>query len=95
MLDLIPIDDPDFHEKRENYQSEIDKIMLPVKLLAVDGIYPSKENIRNGTYPFTVDVFAVTAGTSNPHVQDIIDWLLSPQGQELIEKTGYVGVGGM
>ena len=41
----------------------------------------------------TVDVFTVTAGTTNPHVQDLIDWLLSPQGQELIEKTGYVGVG--
>ena len=31
-------------------------------------------------------------GSSNPHVQDLIDWILSPQGQELIEKTGYVGV---
>ena len=94
MVDLIPTDVPDSHERRERYQREIDRVMTPVKLLAVDGVYPSKENIRNGTYPFTVDVFAVTAGTTNPHVQDIIDWLLSPQGQELIEKTGYVGVGG-
>ncbi|MCL2589011.1 MAG: substrate-binding domain-containing protein, partial [Oscillospiraceae bacterium] len=90
MLDLIP-DDPDLHERREKYQDEINSIIAPVKLLAVDGIYPSKENIRNGTYPFTVDVFAVTAGTTNPHVRELIAWMLSPQGQELIEKTGYVG----
>jgi phosphate transport system substrate-binding protein len=66
----------------------------PTKLLAIDGIAPSDENIRNGTYPFTVNVYAVTAGTSNQHVQDLIDWMLSPQGQELVEKTGYVGVRG-
>ena len=64
----------------------------PVKLLSVNGITPNVENIRNGTYPFTVDVYAVTGGTTNPHVQKLIDWLLSPQGQELIEKVGYVGL---
>jgi phosphate transport system substrate-binding protein len=65
----------------------------PVKLLAVDGVSPTVENIRNGSYPFTTDVYAVTAGTKNPRVPELIDWLTSPQGQELIEKTGYVGVG--
>jgi phosphate transport system substrate-binding protein len=63
-----------------------------VKLLSVNGIAPTIENIKNGSYPFTQDVFAVTAGMPNPHVYEIIDWLLSPQGQELIEKTGYVGI---
>ena len=64
----------------------------PVKLLSVNGIAPTPENIRNGSYPFTTDIFAVTAGASNPHVRSLIDWLLSPQGQELVEKTGYVGI---
>jgi len=77
------------------YQNELDSLnkIEPVKLLAIDGIAPSEENIRNGTYPFTVEVYAVTAGTKNPHVHELIDWLLSPQGQELIQKTGYVGAG--
>ena len=92
LIDLIPIDAPDARERYERYLQEKQRPMNIMQLLSVDGVYPSKENIRNGTYPFTVDVFAVTAGTTNPHVQDIIDWLLSPQGQELIEKTGYVGV---
>ena len=68
MIDLIPANDPDSHDKREKYQTEIERAMKPVKLLAVDGITPSEENVRNGTYPFTVDVYAVTAGTSNLHV---------------------------
>ena len=81
-LNLLPIDER---------QSAIDELS-PIRLLAVDGIAPTAENIRDGTYPFTVDVFAVTAGTSNPHVPKLIEWLLSPEGQELIERTGYVGV---
>jgi len=77
-------------EVREQYL----ELLKPVKLLAVDGIEPSIENIRNGTYPFTISVYAVTTEKSNPRSKEIIDWMLSPQGQELIEKTGFVGAVG-
>lgn len=63
-----------------------------IKLLAIDGIEPTVENIRNGTYPFTVDVYAVTSGSTNKNTQLLIDWILSAQGQAFIEKIGYVGV---
>jgi phosphate transport system substrate-binding protein len=65
-----------------------------VKFLSVDGVAPTVENIRNKSYPFTVDVFIATAGTKNPHVQELIDWVLSPEGQKLVELAGYVGIGG-
>lgn len=61
-----------------------------IKLLAVDGIAPTAENIRNGTYPFTVDVFMVTAGELKPATRKLMDWMLSKPGQKLIEDTGYV-----
>lgn len=61
-----------------------------VKLLSVDGVEPSAENIRNGTYPFTVDVFIVTTGEPTPSVRKLMDWMLSKQGQKMIEDTGYV-----
>jgi len=77
----------------QNFQKlPIDPDAEPVKLLSINGIAPTAENIRNGSYPFTQDVFVVTAGTENPHVRDLINWLLSQQGQELIEKVGYVGL---
>lgn len=62
-----------------------------VKLLAIDGVEPTVENIKNGTYPFTVDVYAVTANTENENAQKLIDWTLSEEGQVFIEKCGYVG----
>ncbi|MCL1883409.1 MAG: substrate-binding domain-containing protein [Defluviitaleaceae bacterium] len=64
-----------------------------IKILAVDGILPTPENIRNGTYPFTVNVYAVTAGTTNENAHKLIEWILSEQGQEFIELCGVVSIG--
>jgi len=63
-----------------------------IKLLSVDGVPPTKETIRSGEYPITGEFYIVTAGTDNPNVQKLIDWVLSPQGQKLIEKVGYVPI---
>ena len=65
-----------------------------LKLLAVDGIAPSKENIANGTYPLTGYLYAVSwEGNENENVQKLLDWVLSPEGQYIIEQTGYVPIG--
>jgi phosphate transport system substrate-binding protein len=61
-----------------------------IKLINIDGIAPSVENIRSGVYPFTVDVYAVTAGTANANAEKLIQWILSEQGQNFIETCGYV-----
>lgn len=63
-----------------------------IKLLSIDGVAPTKENIRNGTYPLTSEFFAITAGTENPNVAKLIDWIVSSEGQALVEKVGYVPV---
>jgi len=63
-----------------------------IKLLAVDGVEPTPENIRNGSYPLTVDLYAVTAGTTNSNVPKLLDWVVSAEGQKLIEQVGYVGL---
>lgn len=63
-----------------------------IKLLAVDGVEPTKETIRADEYPISSEFYVVTAGTKNPNVKKFIDWIVSPQGQELVEKVGYVPV---
>lgn len=61
-----------------------------VKMVAVNGVEPTQENITNGTYPITGSLYAVTyKGNTNENVQKLIDWILSDEGQEIIEKTGY------
>ncbi len=71
------------------YASQMDNLE-DLRLLSVEGVAPSKENIRNGSYPFTVDVYMVTTDAPSANTQALIDWFLSPQGQKLIEDVGYV-----
>lgn len=63
-----------------------------IKLLEIDGVAPTRENIRSGAYPYTADVFIVTAGTRNPNVGPLLDWFTGPQGRRLVEETGYVAI---
>jgi phosphate transport system substrate-binding protein len=63
-----------------------------IKMIAVDGVAPTVENIKSGAYPIIAPVYAVTyEGNDNPNVQRLLDWILSDEGQYIIEKTGYVG----
>lgn len=61
-----------------------------LKILSVDGVAPTKENIRNGTYPFVTDFYMVSTGEVSENTRKVIDFVLSPAGQEIVEKTGYV-----
>lgn len=63
-----------------------------IKLLKVDGVKPDKETIQNKEYPLAAEFYAVTAGGNNPNIDAFIEWILSPQGQELVEKTGYTPI---
>jgi len=64
-----------------------------VKMLSLNGVYPSAENIRNRTYPIVAQFYAIyRADNDNKNIPILIDWLLSDEGQTLIEKSGYVRI---
>ncbi len=64
-----------------------------VKMLSIDGIYPSLENIENGSYPLVTSVVLITrADETNPYVRKMTDFILSEEGQDIIRRTGYAGV---
>ena len=64
-----------------------------VKMLAVDGTYPDAENIRNGSYPLSGNFYVVyRRDNKNENVVRLVQWLLSDEGQTMIEACGYVGI---
>ena len=64
-----------------------------VKMLQLNGVYPSPENIQNGSYPVIAKFYAIyRADNENENIHKLIDWLLSDEGQQIIEKTGYVRI---
>ncbi|MBQ7982591.1 MAG: substrate-binding domain-containing protein [Clostridia bacterium] len=66
-----------------------------VKMVSLNGVFPSRENIRNGTYPIIAQFYAIyRADNDNPNVPLLIDWILSAEGQQLIEDSGYTAISG-
>lgn len=64
-----------------------------IKMIAIDGVAPTKENIQSGAYPIIAPLYAVTyEGNANENVQNLIEWMLSDEGQYIIEQTGYVAI---
>lgn len=64
-----------------------------VKMLAVDGVEPDITSIANGTYPATEYIYAIyRRGETNPNVTGLIDFMLSPEGQAIVERSGYVPI---
>lgn len=64
-----------------------------VKLLSINGIAPTVENIENGTYPLASSFYAVTRSDADAETLALVEWICGPQGQKLIEETGYTPIG--
>ncbi len=66
-----------------------------VKACAINGVPPDKLTIKDGTYPFVTEVYAVILEGSPPDsaARRLRDWLLTPTGQTIIGQCGYVPVG--
>ena len=65
-----------------------------VRMLSVNGVYPSRDNIRARTYPIIAQFYAIyRADNENENIPRLIEWLLSGEGQALIEACGYTSIG--
>lgn len=61
-----------------------------VKMLSLNGVYPSPENVANESYPLVNSFYAVyRKGDPNPNIPLLIDWILSDEGQRIVEESGY------
>ena len=64
-----------------------------IKMISIDGAAPTSENIRNGSYPILTPIYAVTyKENQNGNVDKLLEWILSDEGQYIINESGYVGI---
>jgi phosphate transport system substrate-binding protein len=63
-----------------------------IRLLAVDGIMPTKQNIAAETYPLCTYYYAVIRKDLPPDhpARKLVQWLLTDEGQKLAQSAGYV-----
>jgi len=74
---------------------DLDRSSIPGnRRLAVGGVLPTVENIKNGSYPYTEDFYIVTVRPLSENARKLRLWFVSGEGQQLIAEVGYVPVKG-
>jgi phosphate transport system substrate-binding protein len=63
-----------------------------VNALSVDGVAPTRENVKNRSYRLVRRFLLVTREIKPGTCQDFVNFILSAQGQSLLESEGLVGV---
>jgi len=63
---------------------------LPIWYNADKIIAPTIDNVKTKTYPVSRDLYLVTNGQPTGLTKDFIDYILSPDGQDIVAAQGYV-----
>ena len=63
-----------------------------VKALKIDGVEASVENIKNGTYKVARPFNIATKAEVSDAAADFIAFIMSAEGQAVIEENGYIAV---
>jgi len=60
--------------------------------MGVDGVLPSNETIKDGTYKYTNEFYAVIRKSepADSPTRKLLEWILSNEGKKIIEEAGYV-----
>ncbi len=71
-----------------------DEVKVVAVGISIDGpfVYPSPETVNSNLYPIARDLYMYTAGEPSNEIKEYLDWILSPQAQEIVNKLGFVPV---
>ncbi len=64
-----------------------------VKALSIDGAEPTVDNIKNGTYQIARPFNIATKEEMSEAAQDFIAFIMSEEGQKVVEENGYISQG--
>lgn len=76
------------------YYAEEMKMARGLKLLAIEGVAPTPETIRDGSYPLLNPYYAVIPADAAEDAPNrvLYNWLLGREGQRLAAREGYVSI---
>lgn len=63
-----------------------------VKALKIDGAEATVDNIKSGTYKISRPFNIATKDGLSEAAQDFVDFILSKEGQQVVEESGYITV---
>jgi len=63
-----------------------------VKAVKIDGAEATTDNVANGTYKVARPFNIVTKDGLSEVAQDFVDYIMSAEGQDIIEQNGYIKI---
>lgn len=63
-----------------------------VKSLKIDGVEATADNVKNGSYTIARPFNIITTDTLTPAAQDFVTFIMSQEGQKIVEDNGYIAV---
>ena len=60
-----------------------------IYICKIDNVEPTAENVLNDSYPVTRYLYLYTPNTPAGHIRLFIEWVMGPQGQQIVKKAGF------
>ncbi|UAL07571.1 MAG: phosphate ABC transporter substrate-binding protein [Candidatus Methanogranum gryphiswaldense] len=70
----------------------IDTTNTDIIVSDLDGVEATEDNVLNGTYGIQRNLVVATMGEPEGAVADLIDWLLSDEGQAYVASEGFIPI---
>ena len=63
-----------------------------IKTLAVNGIYPDNETIKNREYPYASEFYAIIRADlpQSSMAYNVYEWIQTEEGKQVISESGYI-----
>ncbi len=64
-----------------------------VRIISIDGVSPTDiAAVKSGKYPISRSLFLGAKKTTSPVAKQFIEFALSPQGQQIVQKLGFISI---
>ncbi len=63
-----------------------------VKALKINGVDANTDNVRNGKYTISRKLYLITKGDADGIAKEFIEFMLSEEGQRIVEEKGFVRI---
>jgi len=61
-----------------------------LRFVSIDGVAPSLENLENGTYPYSKNLYFVLPAKSSPAAAAFLSFIATPEGETMLRQAGII-----
>lgn len=74
------------------YVTEEMKVLAVAKSSSTSFILPSAETVNGGAYPIARNLFMYTDGEPSGVIEAYLNWIMTPEAQEIVAELGFVPI---